>query len=188
MLIFCIFLFLGVKQRIYNFSLKEAQKWSVTEEDKIIQEINERNANIKSIQSDDVIVTIKRRFSVNLKGSLAYEKDLKFRMTIKSPLGRREECDVGSNDSHFWYWSRRLDPPSIYYAEHKNLMVTGLKIPFHPLWMMEAVSINKIDTKNAIVKREGGRLVVLQTRTSTLGTSIIKATHIDVKTKRLISH
>ncbi len=109
-------------------------------------------------------------------------------MVIKSPLGRREECDVGSNDSHFWYWSRRHSPPSIYYAEHKNLMVTGLKIPFHPLWMMEAVSINKIDTVDAVVKREGDRLVVLQPRISTLGTSIIKATLIDVKTKRIIGH
>jgi len=183
-----IFVLAGTKRRIYNFSLEEVEKWPSVKDEEIIQEINERNAKIKNIQSNDVTITIKKRFSIRLKGSLAYEKDLKFRMIIKSFLGRRDECDVGSNDSHFWYWSRRLNPPSLYYAEHKNLMVTGLRLPFHPLWMMEAVSIGKIDTKNAVVKREGDRLVVLQPRTSTLGASIIKATLIDTKTKRIIGH
>ena len=108
-------------------------------------------------------------------------------MTYKSIFGL--ESDVGSNDEHFWFWSKRMKPRSVYYAVHEDLHRTRLKPPFNPLWIMESLSLGEIDTRNIITAEdENNNLIVFQDRISITGEKVTKSTLIDQKNKSIICH
>ncbi len=152
-----------------------------------VQEINRRNAGVKSFMSENMDVTIQRDIAVRLRGSLAYEKDRRFRLIIRRRLGTKE-ADIGSNNQYFWFWSRRHDPPHLFYADHKDVYKSRLKTPFHPLWMMGALSMGTIDLKGAKVSEFEGKWKVSQKRKGTLGKMIIKSTIIDPDRKVVVGH
>jgi len=145
------------------------------------------NEEIKSFSCEDVRILIKSNIVAKLKGKIYYEKQKNFRMTYKSIFGL--ESDIGSNDSHFWFWSKRMKPRSVYYAVHEDLHRTRLKTPFNPLWIMESLSLGAIDTKNIrTAEDKNNNLIVLQDRISITGEKVTKSTLIDQKNKRVIGH
>ena len=153
----------------------------------IIIDINKANEKINSFSCENVSILIKSNIVAKLKGKLYYEKQKNFRMTYKSIFGL--ESDVGSNDEHFWFWSKRYKPRSVYYASHEDLHKTRLKTPFNPLWIMESLSLGEIATKNIITAvDENNNLIVLQERISITGEKVTKSTLIDQKNKRIIGH
>ena len=153
----------------------------------IIIDINKANEEIKSFSCENVRILIKSNIVAKLKGKIHYEKQKNFRMTYKSIFGL--ESDIGSNDEHFWFWSKRMQPRSVYYAVHEDLHRTRLKTPFNPLWIMESLSLGAIDTKNIITAEDkNNNLIVFQDRISITGEKVTKSTLIDQKNKRVIGH
>lgn len=108
-------------------------------EDLAIKSINERNIKIKNFTCDVDI----RAGRMRTTGKLFMEKPRKFRMTINSILGK--EMDIGSNDSIFWFWSKRMTPPLLHYANHENLGKSNLKTPLNPNWIMSSLGIGEIE-------------------------------------------
>ena len=150
----------------------------------IIRSINERNNRIRSFECDvDMTITVKLKFKA--QGYLSHQKDNFFRLVASR---RRVEMDVGSNPDHFWFWSRRMDPPSLYYCRHQFLNNSGLRTAFNPLWMMESLGIGQIDMENVQCHDVRGRRVLSQSRISSRNEPVIKRTVIDLKQNLVVGH
>jgi len=139
--------------------------------------INARNSQIRSINYRSLTLRIKKDVTVSLNGSMAYEKEKRFRMKTRSFMGR--ESDVGSNDSKFWFWSKRMEPSLLYYCDHENTHRSRLRTPFHPAWMRETIGIDMIDTKDVTIIEEDGMWQIFQQRKSVTGKKIVHMTLID---------
>jgi len=158
-----------------------------SEKQKVLQlfhEINAHNKLLRTMKTDVAIDIVDSPF--NLRGSIAYEKDLNFRMLANSITGR--ELDVGSTNNIFWFWSRRMKPPALYYSEHASLHKTRLKTPFHPLWMIECLNVGVIELPDKIKRNEKYILVEERKVSASTGNWVKKITLIDAEKKAIIGH
>jgi len=153
-----------------------------------IKRINARNASIRSLECHNITIRVNCPGTppVNLKSEMAYEKDKKFRMINQSVLGR--EADVGSNDQQFWFWSKRMRPPTLYYANHSDMIKVPLRDPLNPLWLMECMNVQEIATKNTEIRQQEKYWAIHQTRVSLLGALVVKMTLIDPQEERIVGH
>lgn len=151
----------------------------------VIQEMNARNGKITNLICQDVKIKLKAKISTSLNAALAFERDKKFRMGVESFLGR--EMDIGSNDTHFWFWSRRMDPPALHYAKHEDMDKTLLKAPLNPMWLLECVGIMPIKTQGVEIAKIKGNWAVIEQRTSN-SLPVTKVTLIDRENQRIIGH
>lgn len=152
----------------------------------IIHEINNANAKIKSLYYDDLTFRIEQQNTkAKLKGFLAYEKPKNFRIIVNSFWGT--ESDIGSNEEIFWFWSKRMRPAALYYSSHENYR-SRLKTPFHPIWLMNSLGINQIDTSDIQAYTYGSHWAVSQKCISTQGELVKKVILIDEKNKRILAH
>jgi len=151
-----------------------------------IDDLNLRNRGIRSIWYGDLKLHVKDRFTVRLDGFLGYEKPKKFKMQLQSFFGK--ELIVGSNDQYFWFWSKRMEPPALYYCSHENLYRSRLKTPFHPIWIMESLGLGRISVKDARLDVVGHYWKVTEIRINTLGQKVRKTTLIDTNKKAIVGH
>lgn len=145
--LFCFILFLlfltNFKKNDYinhEIKIKDIKTENKAEVNPIINKLNVQNNKIDSIYYSNNSMLVD---GIGLKSSIFYEKDLNFRMISTSFLGK--ETDVGSNKNQFWFWSKRMKPPVLFYSDHENLHKTRLKTPFNPNWMIQILGISKID-------------------------------------------
>ncbi len=124
----------------------------------VIHKINEQNAKISSLQGDLGIET-KKRF-VNLTGKVAFKKDRYFRFQVNSRLGK--EMDLGSNESDFWFASSQYENGTLFYCSHDKVGEARLKTPFHPVWMMDSLGFNRIDTTGVTLMDKDSYLAVIR--------------------------
>lgn len=119
----------------------------------IISEINARNSKIKTVYVPDITIKVKQNRITNIvHGELALEKDRNFRLKVTHSLTGKE-MDVGSNQDFFWFWSKRMSPPALYYSSHANIDSTNLRTALNPGWMMESIGVNPINTENITVAK-----------------------------------
>lgn len=149
-----------------------------------LDKINAASGRIRSLQCS-IDMTIQKNISFRASGSLYYQHDKNFRLIASR---RTTELDVGSNDALFWFWSKRMRPPNLYYCEHGNLTRSGLKTPFNPLWMMESMNIKGIDANNVKVFQYGKNKMIRQMRVSSLNELVIKETLIDPERSLILGH
>lgn len=148
--------------------------------------INLQNEEIHSFLDENVSVMVKNGpIAWKFKGSLAYQKDKNFRLQIFGLLGKT--LDLGSNNQMFWFWSKTMNPPNLFYANHEDVHKSKLKTPFHPLWMMESISLTKIDLSNSKISSKDGMFIITEERLSTLNQIIKKTTLVDPD-KGIIGH
>ncbi len=151
----------------------------------VIKEMNERNDKIKNLICQDVEIKMKAELSVKLTAALAFEREKRFRMGVESIIGK--EMDLGSNDTHFWFWSRRMNPPALHYARHENVDKTLLKTPLNPNWMLECLGVIPVQYQNVNIAKIGDKWAVIEERTSN-GLPVTKITLIDRENKRIVGH
>ena len=152
-----------------------------------VEIMNQRNADIESFLDENMSIVIQQDVAIRLQGSIAYEKDNRFRLIINRRFGAKE-ADIGSNDQVFWFWTRRHNPPNLFYADHKDVYKSKLKTPFHPLWMMESLGLKSIDLTDAKISEFEGNWKISQKRKSTLGHMVVKSTIIDPKRLVVLGH
>jgi len=157
---------------------------------KIIRLINSRNEKIKNFVSDNIDVYVSAPFGATIKlgGDFKYEKDLKLNMNVRSIFG--DEFFMGSCPEQFWFWSRHLDPPALYYADHSDFYKTRLKSVFDPLMVMDSIGLKTldIDCKDVAVHDEGDKIVIVRKKLNSIGQPIGHLTVIDKKNKRIAGH
>lgn len=151
----------------------------------LLKTINTKNSRIKNIVCTDVQIRAKG-LPFQLKSTLLFEKEKNFRMIVKSIFGK--ELDIGSNDDQFWFWSKRMNPPALYFSAHKDLYKTRLKTPFHPLLLMESLSINKIKTDQVKFYKNDKYLLLEEEWTSPMNVPVIKKILIDLNLGAIKGH
>jgi hypothetical protein len=105
-------------------------------------------------------------------------------MKMRSFLG--QELDIGSNKTHFWFWSRKMEPPALHYADHKDLYKTRLKTPLHPVWLMGVLGVGEV--QGNWFYGVSDNLLVLEAYRSPLNEAIIKGTLIDSEKSVILGH
>jgi len=146
---------------------------------RVIQAVNEKNAHVKTFTCSEMKIRIMGRSFVRLTGSVYYEKEDRFRMFVRSVVGT--ELDMGSNEEFFWFWSRRMDPPALYYSRHENLHRTGLRTPFHPVWMKGSLGFGTIPTDGIFGRRRGSNWEFLQLTKNAQGRRVLRSVVVDPK-------
>jgi len=148
----------------------------------LISKINKKNSLIQTINFNDIQIKIGR---ISLKANMVYERDRNFRMIVSSIFGN--EMDIGSNHDLFWFWSRRMKPPGLYYAAYTDLYNCQLKDAFHPLWIIESLGIGKIN-QNVDIKSNSKYIVIIEKRRGISNTTVTKITLIDKKLEAIVGH
>lgn len=143
----------------------------------LVEEINQRNALIFSFYSDIEVQISGVIFKC--KGQLAYKKNNDFRLLIRSVVGL--ESDLGSNTRYFWFWSKRMNDPYIYYARHEDSYRVPLKNPFQPFWMMDSLGINTLPTEKSTYKQMGDFLVIDEYCQGTEGNLLLRRILVDMR-------
>lgn len=151
----------------------------------IVDEINSRNALIKTFQCD-IRCEVQHKLLVKVSGKLAYEKPKSSRLVFESFLG--VEADLGSNNKLFWFWSKKMQPRALYYALHEDLWKTRLKPGLHPLWMMECLTFDVIDFKNINFENYNGKLLLRKFDVGINGEPVTRLIIIDRNQKVIIGH
>jgi len=153
----------------------------VAQDRAILENINKRRREIDSIYSAIRIEIPGVR--QELTGQLVYEKRTRFRMIIRSTTGL--EMDIGSNNTDFWFWSKRMKKPALYYCSYENMRLCPLKAPLNPIWLWELLDINEIDNRYSPIFT-----YKLNGNIATMGGhfELTKVTLTDPKNSRVIGH
>ena len=152
----------------------------------LINAINNKNSRLRTFTCEDISIRIRNKITLSVNARIYYEKDRRLRMYVNSFVGK--ELDIGSNNTHFWFWSRRMDPPALYYADYDNLKKTRLKTPFHPVWMKGILGFDKIPDGVAYAQRRGKNWEILQPTRNVQGHPIIRSFVIDPEKLAIVGH
>lgn len=125
----------------------------------ILNKINKLKQNINSVYISELEVNFKQtRIPINLYGFMAYEKDKKFRFQLHHRFTGKE-IDVGSNQTEFWFFSRRSDPVNTYVGKYEFSKL-NLKSALHPDWILESTNLfNLPEDYNKIYKSNTNLLI-----------------------------
>lgn len=152
----------------------------------MIQKINSKNAALHSFACDDIRIAIDDKLFLRLTGKFIYEKDRRLQLVIKSILGK--EIEIGSNEHEFWFWSKRLKPEALYYADHKDLNKTRLKTPFHPMWIKGILGFDEISFKDFIVAQRGSNWEFVERTVNSQGKPVLRSIIVDPASLSIIGH
>lgn len=126
----------------------------------VVRIANQKCDQIQSLVCQDVDLKVwQKGVKLKLTAALFFEKPKRFRMMVRSAFGK--EGDFGTNDELFWFWSKRMEPPGLFYAHHQDLSKTDMKTEYNPSFMVDSMCLSAIDvTKTKIVEREQDFLVI----------------------------
>lgn len=88
---------------------------------------------------------------VGADADLAVAAPRNLRMRVYEPLSGNAMMDLGSNDEHFWLWTK--DQPDqrndVMVCRHEDfgtaITKLNMRLPFHPDWMMEVFGVVPLD-------------------------------------------
>ena len=151
-----------------------------------IKEINKRSSEIKSIFISEMPILLQQgKITAKVYGEMAMDKEKKFRLKVTHRITGKE-MDIGSNDTHFWFWSKRMRPSALNYAKHEDLNKTMLRTALNPSWMMESMNISEIDTKNIEIAEFKNFIAIIQPRVSATKEKVTITTLIDPVEKLVV--
>jgi outer membrane lipoprotein-sorting protein len=152
----------------------------------VVDKINTANAKIKSFTADVETVIKRRAVAITLNGKLYCEKEKNIRLINTAVVGNKFMSDIGSNDSYFWFYAKRIDAKNLFYCKYANINKSNMKDSLNPLWLIESLNMIKVDAKNA--KMQGDKLVLFQTKISPRNNKMIKAIVIDPKKPAIVGN
>ncbi len=151
-----------------------------------IAAINRRNSQIRTFVCNDVDIRYSEKVRVRISGTMVMEKEKKFRMKIRSVVGL--EMDLGSNDTHFWFWSKRMDSPYLHYARHEDLGKSMLKTPLNPGWLMAALNLGLLDTSGCRLIKHKQFFAIVSAKKGAGDEPITVLTLISPEKKAVVGH
>lgn len=172
--------YLGPEDQISTDNLMEKQIFDV------IKAINDKNKKLKNLYVPSISIRVKHQMTFGATGRIYFEKEKLYKMTVRSIFG--QEMDIGSNDTHFWFWSKRMNPPDLFYARHEDLDRAMLKTPLNPSWMIESLTLSEIPIKDVEVGEFKGNWIIKQKRKAARGEDVVVATLIAKDNPRVLGN
>lgn len=158
------------------------------DEKTIIDRVNAANKQISSLTANVENITRRRAVAMTAEGKLYFQKPMNFRLQTTNVRQQQASADIGSNREYFWFWIRKLNPQTVYFSKYSNLLKTNLPDSLHPLWMMDLLGINSVETKNAKLSTQSGYIVVQEVKTNPQQKQIIKVTLLDPNRPAIVGH
>lgn len=109
--------------------------------DQVIAAVNANAARIQSIQTNNASITVPGMPGIPLLGGkIAAQRPGRFHLVAGTAL-TGDEVDMGSNDELFWFWVKRNEPPSLFYARHDQFAGSTAQqlMPIEPQWLLDAI-------------------------------------------------
>lgn len=164
----------------------KGDKVEIKQIDPLIEKIQAENKEIKTFSCKNLTLKVLQKGrAFTLTGFLYYEKDKNFRMKLNSFRGA--ELDIGSNDTHFWFWSKSMRPAALYYARHGFIDKTRLRDPFNPLWIMKSLGVDEINLDAKFVTIDE-KIYANEDVKSARGKEMIRSCVIDKVTKDISAY
>lgn len=81
-----------------------------------------------------------------LNANVAFQRPRGFRLRGDLALSG-PEVDLGSNETLFWFWVRRENPPALYYCRHDQFAASAARqvLPVAPDWIGQALGLVSFD-------------------------------------------
>ena len=145
----------------------------------IVRIINEKTKQINSLYIADMPIRLQQgKITARVYGELAMQKNKNFRLKVTHRLTGKE-MDIGSNNTYFWFWSKRMTPPALNYAKHEDLGKTMLRTALNPAWMMESLGMDPINMDNIEIAKFKDYWAIIQPRKGGSGEPVTVMTLVD---------
>ena len=111
----------------------------------VIYVLNANTQRVQRLQTENA--TLRVEGLPALRANLAYESPRNFRLRADLSRFTGRELDLGSNHDLFWFWIRREEPPSVYFARHDEFAHSPASdlVPIEPHRLMEALGLVTLD-------------------------------------------
>jgi hypothetical protein len=160
---------------------------------RIIAQINKNAGEIKSLEAEPAIEATIDGKSHPINGRMRMEREKDFRLLLTAL--NRNVADIGSNDNGFWFWVKDQDKKenNLYVCDYEHVGNSRLSVAMQPDWIMEAMGLREISTREAatIDARPGdvkGQLLLTQLRKGSNGATYTKETLVNENTGEIIEH
>lgn len=121
-----------------------------------LEKININLNKIKSISVDNVEICLQR---AKVSGKFFYEKEnKKLRVLIGTFFGK--EMDIGANQEYFWFWSKRMSPSALFYAEVEKADKTKLRTALSYSWIINSFGFECLCSNNSKIIKFNGLLAL----------------------------
>jgi outer membrane lipoprotein-sorting protein len=123
------------------------------------------------------------------RGQIYFQKPRNLRMINHGDrIDKRLMLDLGSNDDVFWFFARRLKPPTLKYSKYTDLDRTNLDNSLNPLLMMELLGLNTINKENIKIVENDKQISVYYNMVAPNGKKTTKITIINKKLLLIAGH
>lgn len=115
--------------------------------DQVMAAVNANTARVLSYYTDSA--TIGSPMMPSVRASIGLERPKKFRLRAETAF-TGPEVDLGSNDSEFWFWVRRNQPPALYFCRHDQFAYSPARqmFPIEPDWLIEALGVTSFSPED----------------------------------------
>lgn len=137
-----------------------------------INETNAKNDLVKSFVCKNIDIKVwENGRRLKLSGQISYKKPNCFLFEVSSILGK--EMNLGSNETEFWYYSKRDKDPGVYWAIYEDFNKTRLKTPFNPMFMRASLGFESVDAKGAKITESATQIIVTNSSEDSMGKEIL---------------
>jgi hypothetical protein len=109
--------------------------------------LNDNAKRVQSIECASLTIDAREGIqTVGLTGMMSCQKPRNLR--LQATLFGSPAVDMGSNDTEFWYWISKADPPYVYHCSYQDLSRPGgvnLPFPFQPDMIVAALGMADYD-------------------------------------------
>jgi hypothetical protein len=110
----------------------------------VMRVVNDNSNKVRSIVAPDASLSVP--MTPALRANVTLERPRRFRLRAETSL-TGQELDLGSNDSLFWFWVKRMQPSAVYYCRHEQYNTSAARqvIPVEPEWLIDAIGLPTLD-------------------------------------------
>ncbi len=149
--------------------------------EQVIAAVNQNSSRIISYQTNNASITVPGMPAIPLlRGNIAIQRPGRVRLQASTAL-TGPEVDLGSNEELFWFWTRRNDPPALYFSRHDQFVGSAAQqlMPVEPGWLLDALGMTQFspnDHHTGPLPHGNGTVeihTVMQTRSGTMTKSTV---------------
>lgn len=128
----------------------------------VVEVVNANNGRIASFSTQNASLT-SPGMGPTLRANLVVQRPRFVRM--RADFMSSPELDLGSNEQGFWFWTKRSEPPAVYWCRHEDYATSPARelIPIEPLWLLDAVGLAVLDVgalHHGPIRLPGNRLQI----------------------------
>jgi hypothetical protein len=111
---------------------------------RLVEYLNTNARRVQGLKAAVIMDVRADKQSASLDGYVACARPKNFR--LKAQMLGQPAVDIGSNESEFWYWISRDNPPYVYHCSYADLeRGVTVPFPFQPKMVLAALGLAEFD-------------------------------------------